>query len=147
MALLAGIGVFLYRQMTSPTKPTVEETDRQLEKENAIKGQWKADDDFYCDIWRDGDGVFHADVTLTEGEDVVSFWECSGNWVDGENGFTYKGGKRTRYDYGARESKDEQQILYDDGGGLFYLRSGVLFWNDEKEGIADGKSFSYVGEY
>ncbi len=147
IALLGGIGFFLYKQMTDPAKPDEEELAKQQEKENAIKGQWKASDDFYCDIWRDGDGVFHADVTLTEGDNKVSFWECSGNWMDGENGFTYHDGQRIRYDYAAKESKDEKEILYEEGSGLFYLRNGVLFWNDEKENVADGKSFSYVGEY
>ncbi len=143
LILVAG---FLFRQMTNGGKMSEEEAAKQQEKEDSIKGQWKADDDFYCDIWRDESGVFHADVTLTEGPDTVSFWECSGNWVDGENGFTYRNGTRVRYNY-AGSKGEASEILYEEGEGLFYLRNGVLFWNDKKENAADGKSFTYVGEY
>ena len=67
------------------------------ERQKMILGEWQAPDNdrFVIDVWRDGEGGFHAVVNLSEKEGEVYFWEMDGSWKDNEGGFVYSGCNKT----------------------------------------------------
>ena len=142
-----GAGAFLlYRHFTTIPQTPADELRAQQEKENRINGQWQADENTVCDIYRDEYGIFHGMVTVTESDDTVTFFESSGNWRDEDNGFRYSDGKKTRNVYKADGSFTEKEV-YTDAKGIFYLDDGKVYWDDKEEHAADGVPFTYVGEY
>lgn len=146
IVLMVGGGTILYKKMTSFTGPTKQEEAAQQDKENAINGQWQASDDLVCDVWRDGADIFHASITLTQGADTVTFWECSGPWSDDLNGFAYTDGVKMTNVYAA-DGEISSETAYEEGKGSVYLKDGKVYWDDKEEHTAKGKSFTYVGEY
>ena len=136
----------LYRSMVHYSGPAAEDTKARQEKENAINGQWQATEDIVCDIYRDERGLFHGLVTITEGSDVVSFFEASGSWRDDLNGFKYTDGKKVSNSY-LSNGNIESETVYENGKGSFIIKDGNVYWDDGAEHIAAGMPFEYVGEY
>lgn len=114
----------------------------------SLLGEWRASDDenFVVDIWRDGEGLFHAIVNISQKEGEVVFYEMSGDWQDFDAGFKYSDCKKTVVTYDEDETAHTNEI-YSDGTGSMNLKDGRLVWTDKKEKTGDNVIFDYVGEY
>ena len=126
--------------------------ERKLERkelQKQILGEWQDPDNerFVIDVWRDGEGGFHAIVNYSEKEGEVYFWEMDGSWQDNEDGFVYSGCKKTFVVYDTMGNPTEQ-VIYEDGSGVIASAGEeALKWTDNKEKMGNKITFSYVGEY
>ena len=126
--------------------------ERKAKRQDAqatVVGEWISpdNDDFVIDVWRDGEGFFHATVNYSEQENDVTFWEMSGSWQDSTNGFNYNDCKKTHVTYDDSGNATEE-VIYEDGTGSIY-GSGeeTLTWEDKEEKMGAGIAFEYSGEY
>ena len=123
--------------------------DRQ-EQQRTILGEWQAADDtgFIVDVWRDGDGLFHAIVNISEQDGSVIFWEMSGRWQDNWQGFYYIDCKKTKVSYDG-DGNPSSVVEYEDGKGFITAGSSDegIVWSDNQEKTGDNISFIYIGEY
>ena len=120
------------------------------EQQKAILGEWQAADDtgFIIDIWRDGEGLFHAIVNISEQDGQVTFWEMSGSWQDSQQGFSYSDCKKTLVTYDG-DGNPTTTVEYEEGSGSITAGSeeeGIV-WSDNQEKRGDKISFIYIGEY
>ena len=125
-----------------------ERKEKRADDQRAIMGEWQAKDneDFIIDVWRDGEGLFHAIVNITGSEGEIAFYEMSGSWQDNEGGFLYSDCKKSivRYD---RDGNPDEEIVYTDGSGSITGRGESIVWKDKEENTGDGITFIYIGEY
>ncbi|MCR5098829.1 MAG: hypothetical protein K6B14_07775 [Lachnospiraceae bacterium] len=126
-----------------------ERKEARSELQKKLLGEWQDPDNdrFVIDVWRDGDGGFHAMVNYSEQEGEVYFWEMDGSWQDNEDGFVYGGCKKSFVTYDS-DGNPHEEILYEDGSGAIVLSGDDgIRWEDSKEKMGDKITFVYVGEY
>ena len=120
------------------------------ELQKTILGEWQAADDtgFIVDVWRDGEGLFHAIVNISEADGSVIFWEMSGSWQDSRQGFSYSDCKKTHVSYDG-DGNPTSSVDYEGGSGSIYAGSEAegIVWTDDQEKTGDSVSFIYIGEY
>ncbi len=116
--------------------------------EGKFIGEWQGEssegEPIVMDIWNDDDGVLHAEISRADNDNEVVFWSFSGEAKG--NSFSYTDGERMQVVYNAA-GEAEEEVVYSDGSGSVERSEEVLLWHDRKEGIGDGVTFSYVGEY
>ncbi len=126
--------------------------DRKEKRDDAQKsilGEWQAtdNDNFVVDVWRDGEGLFHATVNYSEKEGEVYFWEMTGGWQDNEVGFIYSDCKKSRVTYDA-DGNPTEEVIYEEGvGSITSDGHDSITWTDKNEKMGDGITFEYIGEY
>ncbi len=122
--------------------------EKRDEAQRAVLGEWVAPDNsnYVIDVWRDGEGGFHAIVNLSERENEVYFWEMDGNWQDAIGGMAYTTCVKSKVTYD-KEGNPTSEEIYTDGSGSIYAKGDGIVWDDNKEKMGDGITFLYSGEY
>jgi len=151
--LLAALAVLLMvRGLPNFSKDKESKEEKEAKEQEAsqfgVLGEWQAKDneDYIIDVWKDGEGEFHAIVNYSEKEDEVYFWEMSGSWQEFQKGFSYGDCKKTRVTYDS-EGKPTEEVIYTDGEGSITANGDSIKWKDKKEKFGDKVTFEYVGEY
>ena len=126
-----------------------ERKENREEQQKKLLGEWQDPDNerFIVDVWRDGEGGFHAVINLSEKEGEVYFWEMDGAWQDTVDGFVYSDCKKSLVTYDDSGNPHEE-VLYEDGSGSITIKGDDgIRWEDKKEKTGDHITFTYVGEY
>ena len=92
------------------------------------------------DITAMGDNQFRVNIQWGSGGYSGTEWTMTA-WYDNATGFlNYQDGREVIYEYndiGARQD----QVVYTDGTGRFYISNGYLYWVDDKEHSGDACYF------
>lgn len=91
------------------------------------------------------DGTYEIEINWGSSARENTRWNFQGTYDEKRGGIAYTSGQRVEETYpeaGARR----MQIVYQDGTGLFKLKEGKLYWQDEKENAGAESVFVKVPE-
>lgn len=107
---------------------------------------------YACDnanILVEADGLEGAKATVmwADSASETTKWEMSGSFDESTLTFTYDNCTKTKVTYAEDGSVDSEEIAYSDGTGtMTFADTGEgteLTWNDAKEHVADGMTFTF----
>lgn len=94
----------------------------------------------FLDISAMGDNQFLVNIQWSGGAYSGIEWTMTA-WYDNATGFlNYHDGKEVIYEYNDAGARQDQ-IVYTDGTGSFYISNGYLYWTDDKEHSGDACYF------
>ena len=147
----AGVGAWIYLHSNAYQDAIAlrnqKAWDEKQSSQMRLEGSWIAQEEGYdLVVWRDKDELFHAQITRTAEDGTTSFWECSGKYSDGDEGFRYFDGSRETLSYDM-DGNEKSEEVYRDGSGRIFYRKGSLYWEDDKEDMGKDITFSFEGDY
>ena len=94
----------------------------------------------YLDIIAMGDNQFRVNINWSSGGYSGTDWTMTA-WYDNATGFlNYQDGREVVYEYNDIGTRQEQMV-YADGTGRFYISNGYMYWVDDKEHAGDACYF------
>lgn len=92
------------------------------------------------DITAMGDNQFRVNINWSGGAYSGTEWTMTAQYDNATGYLNYQDGREVVYEYNDMGARQDQ-VVYADGSGRFYISNGYLYWIDEKEHSGDACYF------